>query len=176
MKVLDQYTIPYKGMGNGIHNLEFDIDNNFFSAFEASHLDNGKFKVSIEMDKRYDSSVFIFQIIGSTNTSCDRCLESIDLPMQGEFKLHVKHNADGESDDEIMYIHPETSTLNLSQFIYEFTLLCMPLVKKYDCEEEIDPPCNLDVLDKLDQDQNVIMEEEPTNGIWDSLNGLKLDK
>lgn len=176
MNVLDHYTIPYRGMGNGIHNLEFNVDSDFFAAFEASHLNNGLFNVVVEMDRRHDSSVFKFQIQGSTNTNCDRCLESIDLPMSGNFTLHVKHSTEGESDDEIMYIHPETSTLNLSQVIYEFTLLCMPIVKTYDCENDVNPPCNLDILKKMDRDISDELKLDNNGGIWDSLNGLELDK
>ncbi len=177
MNVLDHFTIPYKGMGSGIHNLEFDVHSDFFKAFEASHLDNGEFKVLVEMDKRHDSSVFSFDIEGNTKTNCDRCLESISLPMYGTFTLHVKHSTEGESTDEIMYIHPETSTLNLSQVIYEFVLLCMPLVKIYDCENDEQPPCNLTILEKLDQEEEQEKEENKTkNGIWDSLKGLELDK
>ncbi|MFT4535568.1 MAG: hypothetical protein ACJA1A_001515 [Saprospiraceae bacterium] len=177
MNVLDHFTIPYKGMGNGIHNLEFDIDSDFFKAFEASHLDNGKFKVLVEMDRRNESSVFTFDIEGSTKTNCDRCLESINLPMYGDFTLHVKHSHEGESTDEIMYIHPETSTLNLSQVIYEFVLLCMPLVKTYDCENDENPPCNLNILEKLEQEEELEEEENNTkNDIWDSLKGLDLNK
>ncbi|MFT6335499.1 MAG: hypothetical protein ACI86M_000017 [Saprospiraceae bacterium] len=179
MNVLTHFTIPYKGMGDGIHNLDFDIDSDFFKAFEASHLDNGKFKVLVEIDRRHDSSVFTFNIDGSTKTNCDRCLESINLPMYGDFTLHVKHGADGESTDEIMYIHPETSTLNLSQVIYEFVLLCMPLVKIYNCENDEIPPCNINILDKLDdvEEKDKKEEKETTkNGIWDTLKGLELDK
>ena len=153
MNVLSHFTIPYKGMGNGIHNLEFDVDSDFFEVFEVSHLKNGKFKILVEMDRRHDSSVFSFDIEGSTKTNCDRCLEFIDLPMYGNFTLHVKHSTEGESNDEIMYIHPETSTLNLSQIIYEFVLLCMPIVKTYDCENDVNPTCNLDVLEKLDHEK-----------------------
>jgi len=176
MNVLEHFIIPYKGMGIGIHKLEFDIDNDFFETFDASHLTNGVFRVLVEMDKRHDSSVFTFLISGSTYTNCDRCLESINLPMSGKYNLHVKHGIDGESDDEILYIHPETSTLNLSQFIYEFTLLSMPLVKIYGCENDETPPCNFDILDKLDQDINDVSDLKNDDGIWDSLNGLKLNK
>jgi uncharacterized metal-binding protein YceD (DUF177 family) len=174
MNVLDHFTIPYKGMGNGIHNLEFDVHSDFFKAFEASHLDNGEFKVLVEMDRRHDSSVFTFDIEGNTKTNCDRCLEFIKLPMYGTFTLHVKHSTEGESTDEIMYIHPETSTLNLSQVIYEFVLLCMPIVKTYDCENDEHPPCNLTILKKIDLEEK--QEKDTKNGIWDSLKGLELDK
>jgi len=177
MNVLNHFTIPYKGMGDGIHNLEFNVDSDFFAEFEASHLNNGNFNVLVEMDRKHGSSVFTFDIEGITKTNCDRCTESIDLPMDGEFILHVKHGIESESTDEIMYIHPETSTLNLSQVIYEFILLCMPLVKTYDCENDEHPPCNFNILEKLELKEGQEIEKNViNNGIWDSLKDLELDK
>ena len=38
MEALVQYTIPVKGLGQGIHQFEFQIDRHFFQHFEASHL------------------------------------------------------------------------------------------------------------------------------------------
>jgi len=175
MNILGHFTVPYKGMGNGVHNLEFNIDDEFFKSFEASHLNNGKFKVLVELDKRHDSSVISFDIDGSTLTNCDRCLESIHLPMYGDYILHVKHSAEGESNDEIMYIHPETSKLDLSQVIYEFILLSMPIIKSYDCENDEDPPCNFELLNKLNNSNDSEENSKSDNSIWDSLKNLELD-
>jgi len=177
MNVLSHFSIPYKGMGNGIHNLEFDVDDVFLKEFESSHLENGKFKVSIEFDKRSDHSVLHFDIEGYTNTSCDRCLEAIKLPMYGEYTLHLKHSEEGDNTDEIVYIHPETSVLNLASYVYEFVLLSMPIIKSYDCEYDEQPPCNFEILDKMDN-LAIDQESEPTDqdsGIWSSLKDIKLD-
>lgn len=176
MNVLSKFSIPYKGMGFGIHNLEYDIDSSFFSHFEASHIENGSFKILVELDKRHDHSILSVDIDGYTKTNCDRCLEDIDLPMYGDYKLHIKHSEEGESTDEIMYIHPETSIFNLAQIIYEFVLLSMPIIKAYDCENDEKPPCNYKVLDRLDAQPSEDIEKDSSTGIWDSLKGLELDE
>jgi len=168
MNVLDHFSVPYKGLGNGIHHLKFNVDSEFFKKFEDSHIDNGNFEVDVELDKRHDHSILLFDIKGKTKTNCDRCLSAIKLPMQGSFKLHVKYGEDEGSNDEIMFIHPETSVLNLAQIVYEYILLSMPIIKIYDCKNEKSPPCNFDVLEKLEVEE----EDEDQNNVWDSLRGI----
>ena len=168
MNVLDHFSVPYKGLGNGIHHLNFTVDSAFFKEFEDAHIDNGEFSVNVELDKRNDHSVLHFEIAGYTNTSCDRCLAQISLPMHGNYELHVKHGEKEGSNDEIMFIHPETSILNLAQVIYEFISLSMPIIKVYDCDKEKEPPCNFEVLNKMDNE----VEEEEGNDIWNSLKNI----
>lgn len=170
MNVLSHFSVPYKGLGNGIHHLNFTVDSAFFKEFEGSHIDNGNFDVDVELDKRHDHSILFFSIEGETKTSCDRCLSQIHLPVYGDFELHVKLGENEESNDEIMFIHPETSILNLAQVIYEFILLSVPIIKVYDCENDSKPPCNFEVLNKLNGSQ-----EEPKDkqgNIWDSLKDI----
>lgn len=170
MNVLDHFSIPYKGMGNGIHTLKFSVDTDFFKEFEDSHIDNGNFEVDVELDKRHDHSILLFEIKGKTKTSCDRCLSPINLPLYGNFKLHVKHGENEESNDEIMFIHPETSILNLSQVVYEYISLSMPIIKVYDCDLEETPPCNFKVLNRLYKEEKEDSEEEKS--VWDSLKNI----
>jgi uncharacterized metal-binding protein YceD (DUF177 family) len=174
MNVLNHFSIPYKGLGNGIHLLNFTVDSAFFKEFEDSHIDNGNFNVDVELDKRHEHSILSFSIKGKTKTNCDRCLSEIQLPIHGNFELHVKVGENEESNDEIMFIHPETSIINLAQVVYEFILLSMPIIKIYDCDKESAPPCNFEVLDKLYQEEQDSNDQQ--GGVWDSLNDLDLSE
>lgn len=170
MNVLDHFSVPYKGLGSGVHHLEFFVESDFFKEFEDSHIDNGSFVVKVELDKRHDHSILLFDIQGKTKTSCDRCLASIHLPLQGNFELHVKYGEKENSNDEIMFIHPETSVLNLAQITYEFILLSMPMIKTYDCEKEENPPCNFKVLNALNIEESSSLNEK--SSIWDTLKDI----
>ena len=174
MNALDHFSVPYKGLGNGIHHLKFFVDSDFFKEFEDAHLDNGKFEIDVELDKRHDHSILMFSISGTTKTSCDRCLSAIDLPSSGEYKLHVKHGEREGSNDEIMFIHPETSILNLAQVVYEFVSLSVPIIKTYDCDLEDNPPCNFEVLNRLNEEDGDAEEGNVEGGVWDSLKDLDL--
>jgi uncharacterized protein len=170
MNVLGHFSVPYKGLGNGTHHLNFTVDSAFFKEFEDSHIDNGNFNVDVELDKRDEHSILNFSIEGESKTSCDRCLAQIQLPIQGSFELHVKVGENGGSNDEIMFIHPDTSIINLAQVVYEFILLSMPIIKVYDCDMESNPPCNFKVLDKLDEEEQDSNEQQ--GNVWDSLKDL----
>ena len=169
MNVLNHFSVPYKGLGSGEHHLEFIVESDFFNAFEGSHITNGSFEIQVSLDKRYDHSILQFDINGTTKTSCDRCLADIDLPLIGNFELLVKHGEKEDSNDEIMFIHPETSILNLAQVIYEFILLSMPMIKVYDCHTEEKSPCNVQVLDKLEDEET---QKSNQASVWDSLKNI----
>ena len=174
MRDLKHFSIPYKGMGNGTHTLQYNVDDKFFDAFENSHIKNGKFLVEITLEKKHESGVLSFVIDGTTKTDCDRCMEAIDLPVYGEYTLHIKLSEDGESNEEILYLHPDTSIFNMAPLVYEYILLSVPMIKTYDCHNDEEPPCNFDLLDKIDQSSDNEPTTEKTSGIWDTLNDLTL--
>lgn len=52
MDALIQFSIPVKGLGNGIHEYRFHIDKSFFDQFEHSPIQDGSFEVNFIFDKR----------------------------------------------------------------------------------------------------------------------------
>lgn len=177
MKVLDHFSIPFKGLGNGVHEMNFLVDNEFFSAIEGAGIDNGKFDVLVTLTKQFDHTVLQFDIDGHTQTSCDRCTADINLPVNGQYELYVKFGDEKLSTDEILFIHPETSILNVAQLVYEYILLSLPIIKTYDCDADAPVPCNQVVLDKLSVSDDLEDDEQEESGssIWNSLKDLNLD-
>lgn len=173
MNVLDQFSIPYKGLGTGLHELHFDIDDSFFKAFDEPVLNNGKFKVKLYLDKKSDHSILNFEINGHTRTACDRCLADIDLPVYGEYTMHLKFSEDELEDDEIVFMHPETSIVNVAKFIYDIIGVSVPITKIYNCDSDENPPCNQKVLSKLsNEDHDIVESSEQLPSPWDKLKGL----
>lgn len=176
MKTLSQFSLPYKGMGVGLHQFRFDVDSEFFSNFEDSAIKNGNFIVDLDLEKKSDHSILNFEIKGHTRTTCDRCLADIDLPILGEYTLHLKFSEEeyGDDTEEIIFLHPETSVLNVAEYVYEYITLSLPMVNTFDCDPETD--CNQKVLEKLELIEDLEKEEEETKGggIWDSLKDLEL--
>ncbi|MEM9548501.1 MAG: DUF177 domain-containing protein, partial [Bacteroidota bacterium] len=165
MNVLDHFSVPYKGLGNGLHRLSFTVDNEFFKEFEDSHINNGSFAVEVELDKKDDHSVLVFAIKGNTETTCDRCLAAIQLPILGTYEMLLKFGEEKLSNDEIVFIHPETSKINLAQLIYEFILLSVPMIKT--CPEEgAYATCDKEVMKRLNENGNDVGQEG--NPIWSS--------
>ncbi|MEE9437779.1 MAG: YceD family protein [Saprospiraceae bacterium] len=173
MDVLNHYSLPYKGLSNGHHKIDFEVKNDFFQEFENAHIDNGTFSVEIDLEKKHDHSILDFVIKGTTKSLCDRCMATIDLPIYGEHRIHVQFGNEEGTNEEILYIHPETSTLHLAQLIYEYISISVPMIKTYDCENETERPCNEAVLKKLNTEEQ--SHKQTSNPIWNTLSDLDLD-
>ena len=174
MKGLDHFSIPIVGLKNGMHEYSFSLDKEFFSAFEKSPVKSGKFEVTLDLDKRSDLIKLEFDIQGSFETPCDRCMADIDYPMTFDDKLLVKYADEPREEEQVIYITRDTHHLNVSKFIYELICLHLPLIKVYECREEEPYPCNEVILDKLDALDNIEESpEESKNPIWDSLDEIK---
>jgi len=173
MDTLKQFSIPIKGLKNGIHQFEFQLDTQFFQHFENSPIKDGQFEVKLEFDKRIDMFVLTFDTDGTIKANCDRCLENIDLPVQDQQTLIVKiSEEDVLEEEDIIYILSSQSELNVAKFIYEYIVLALPLTNVYDCNSEENKPCNEEMLKHLDVSPTTD-EETKDNPVWDVLKKLK---
>ena len=174
MEALLPYSIPIRGLNNGVYEYDFVVDSTFFEAFEQSPIEKGKVDVHMVLDKRPDGYSLQFSFEGTIASICDRCLASINLPVNGENVLLVKVVHEEKSDDpEVLYITPETQKINVAPYIYEFICLNIPIVKKYDCENDDPRPCDDKTLQYLKNEEN---EEVVGNPIWDQLKNFKSNK
>lgn len=171
MDALISFALPVKGLGIGIHRYDFRIDQLFFEHFESSPIQEAKIDLHLEFDKRIDMYVLDFKISGTVRTDCDRCLAAIDLPIASEQQLVVKFSHEpGDEEAEIVYVSPDIEQFNIAQYIYEYAVLSLPMIKVYDCEEDEPMPCDEKMLDRLEAEEE---EEDATpNPIWDELRKL----
>ena len=111
---------------------------------------------------------------GTVKSSCDRCLEIIDLPIADRQQLLVKFDEVEEEDAEVVYIHPDTDELSVAKWAYEFICLAIPISRRYDCENDLNAVCNQEVLKYLrtEDADTESPEEPPRNPIWDVLKDL----
>ncbi len=159
MRALTHFSVPIKGLKDGIHQYQIKIEDDFFNKFEKSIIKKGNFQIEIDLFKKSNHLEIDFKIDGTMKTDCDRCLAKIDLPVYGEHKLIVKFTVDEMNDEEEVWaITYDTHELILNKAIYEFVNLSVPLIKRYDCEFEDPRPCNLKATEFLDREY--IEEEE----------------
>lgn len=171
MKRLVEFTLPIQGLKNGVHEYDFKIDSSFFAEFEASPIADGDLDVHMVLDRHSDMLIFEFDISGTVRTECDRCLAEIDLPVESSDQLIVKFSEDtDETDDELVFIHPETGEFNVAEYIYEYIVLAMPIIKVIeDCEEGPDAPCDFEMLDRI----NAAKNQPAPNPFLDALGDFK---
>ena len=159
---LKEFSLPIKGLKNGVHEYDFEIGNDFFKNFEGSPIEEGDFDVHLTFDKRDSFFELVFDIDGTIRTECDRCTAGISLPVSDSQYLTVKYSIEErEEDAEVVYILPDSSELNVAKYIYEFICLSIPFHKVYDCENDDPQPCDFDVL-KLISGEVSSVEEDTT--------------
>jgi uncharacterized metal-binding protein YceD (DUF177 family) len=164
---LTKYRIPFEGLKQGKHSFQFKLTEEFFDSFPFSQIEDAEIVADIELDKQTSMMVLHFALSGSMNTQCDRCGDEMQMPIDSNHRLIVKFGDEpGEYDDEILVIGHKEHEIDVSQFLYEFAHLGVPLKITHESEDD----CNQEVLDKLDEMEEE--EEEKTDPRWDKLRGI----
>ena len=175
MNAFAPYSIPIMGLKIGLHHFRFLIDNSFFALFEASPVQEGTLNFEVDFEKRADMLLIDFALEGSIRAECDRCTAIIDLPLKDERQLIVKYGeAEGEEEDEVVFISREASHFNLAQYLYEFSILALPIRNIFDCQDNPSPPCNREVLDFLEKEEKAL-DARKSADVWDALKNLNKD-
>ena len=173
MSHLRQFTIPIQGLKTGIHEYDFLINDEFFTHFEDSPIKQATFKVKFLIDIREDMLVLTFDIDGSLKTDCDRCLASINLPIESQEDLIIKYAEEADDEVDIAYIERGTAELNVATYLYEYICLAMPVANIYNCEDEEENVCDLKMLEYLEnksaEDSIEEKEDKTSNSPWDEL-------
>lgn len=171
MDHLAHFKIPVKGLSIGMHELRFEIEDDFFKHFENSILDNGTFDVLLYLNKKSDHSELDFSISGSTKQICDRCLEKIDIKLKGDYRMYLKYEEIQTDDEDMIYMTPGDSHISVAQPIFEIISVLMPLRKV--CEEKDGVPCNEELLSAIEND-DATSESEETTSLWEALKDINI--
>lgn len=170
MDALPQFSIPFSGLGDGVHEFDFQVDTSFFVAFEASPIKNADIKNHLIFDKRSDMMVLTFENKGTMHTTCDRCLEEFDLPINDAQSLIFKFSDEVSDNPDVVHLEKGIKTLNVAEYIYEFIILAIPMIKTHDLANK---DCNKEMLDYLNPIKDDDKEDEPENPIWGALKDFK---
>ena len=181
MKKLDEYSIAFKGLKEGEDLFEYDLDDAFFSLFEASQIKTGHLKASVKLNKQEQMLIFEFHIEGQVDSICDRCLDQVELPVQYDGKLFVKFgDTYDEPTEEIIVLPHEEHTINIARYLYEFIIISLPLRHLHPTDAEGHSGCNQEMLNQLDRylinkpdTDDSEQEEDPIDPRWAALKKLK---
>lgn len=181
MNRIRKYDIAFSGLKNGKHSFEFEIDKKFFDLFEADvEFETPKILAKILLDKHSTFLDFTIDVEGSVDLYCDISGGIFTYPIDNEIKVLVKFGESyDDSNDEVITIPMSDYEFNVSQLIYEATLLSIPM-KKISPEVENHPEYK-ELLEKyspvfeedLDLDQFSEEEDEEIDPRWAALKKLK---
>lgn len=167
------YTIPFRGLKEGKHQYEYSIEDKFFEAFPEGEIREGRLQVGLELIKRSTGLETEFTITGSVKVPCDRCLEEFIYPIEYCGKLFFEFGQEsGEVTDELVMLSPADDELDVSQYIYEFINLSLPLQKVHPVDFEGNSLCNQEMINRLNNISNDNNDEEKDDPRWDKLKDL----
>ncbi|MBQ0733877.1 YceD family protein [Aquimarina celericrescens] len=176
---LKEYTIPFVGLKQGLHQFEYDIDNTFFEHFEYDEFNAAAVKVDLEFNKKTTMLELQLNITGTVNVNCDLTNEPFNLPIENEFLLVVKFGDEYNDENEELLILPHGEyEVNIQQYIYELIVLALPHKRVHPGVE--DGTLDSDILEKLDElspkEKTIENNNEETDPRWDKLKNLLNDK
>lgn len=177
MKGLREFEIPYVGLKLGIHKFNHEIDAKFFRHFEESPIHDCKVNVKVEFEKKETFFILNFYIDGWVKTECDLCLEPFNKEIFGDFTCYIKFAEDPSAlndGDEVIFISRDQTVIDISQLVYEYINLCLPM-QKLGCEKPgIEPQCNKEVLKYINNKEKPgVKSTGEVDPRWAALKNLK---
>ena len=163
---MEDFVIPFKGLGPGSHRFEFKIDDSFFENFEYFESERGQVSVDLEMIIESGLLDLHFSLKGVVSLACDRCLETIEFPVKDEFRLIIKFGETYlEESEEVIVIPHNESRLDVRQYLFEYINLMLPIKRVHKDESK----CNKQVIEKLEN-----YSKPQTDLRWEALKNIKL--
>lgn len=172
-----EFEIAFVGLKPGVHVYEYTILDSFFEKYGVQDFTNCNATVKLSLDKNNGFMQLHFDVGGTVEVDCDRCGNTIYKQLWDEFDMIVKlvENPDEmneqEEDPDVYYISRTESHLHISDWIYEFVSLSVPMQRQCPDDEQDESTCNKAVIEKLQQ-----MEEEvkkQANPLWSGLDKFK---
>jgi len=169
LKSLKKYAIPFTGLKLGKHQFEFDVQDDFFDEFEYSLVKKGVLHCQVELEKQETMLILNFEINGTVETTCDRCLsqypQQLDITEQQIAKFSDEPI---DEDEEIITLSKNDHEINIAGLIYEYINVAMPFISV--CNDEGNTSyCDKEMLEKLNNLQANDEQNEHTDPRWDVL-------
>lgn len=179
MKYHREFEIPWFGLKEGIHEFQYQITDKVIEELGHEHPDfeNMDAAVNLKFDKQNGFFQLHFDINGKVDVPCDRCGDVFSMPLWDEFDLIVKLTADQDDDEaqdedeaDIVFIPRSETVLDVSDWVYEFVLLSMPMQHIHPDLANGKSGCNPEALKLLEK---LSGEEETKKTLWSGLDKFK---
>ena len=168
-----EFEIPFVGLTPGFHEFEYSVTDKFFDAYQQQDFKNCDVNIKLSLDKKMGFMLLKFVVAGKIEVICDRCGNSLPIDLWDEFNILVKLVEEPdvmnmqEEDPDVYYIARGESHLHISDWIYEFINLSIPLQRMCKEEDIGGKYCNKDVLNMLKNLES--KKDKPANPLWEGL-------
>lgn len=175
--VPEDFDIEFVKLKDGEHVFQYGLAGAFFEAFENTDVHRADIAVNAVLEKHVHIINVDLQITGTAGLSCDRCLETIDFPIDTEYRIvfqllaeHARKTED-ENDlvnSELVVVEHSENSINFARQVYESVLLGIPMLRN--CDDMKVKPCNMEMLQKLEELNQT--RGEGNDPRWDKLKDL----
>lgn len=179
MKFHREFEIPWLGLKEGLHEYRFQITDKVIEDLGHEHPDFEHLNaiVALKLDKHNSFLQLHFDIDGSADVICDRCGDPFTLRLWDEFDLivkfvgeHEEENGEDEDEADIVFVPRSETILDVSNYVYEFIMLSMPLQHIHPDKEDGSSGCNPEALKLLSKMSGA---EEARKTLWSGLDKFK---
>lgn len=178
MSALKEFRIIIVSLKNGEHIRNFKINNKFFENFEYSEVTEGDLDVVVNLTKSEKILRVGVLINGSVQLICDRTNDEFSFPINRNDTIIFKYDTHYEEIDEtLIHIPHDFQEIDMSNFIYEFISISIPMKKLRPdlaaLEEEDDEDEEVTFVYSSEEDETEEEEEKEIDPRWSKLLNLK---
>lgn len=162
-------SLPIKGLSGGKHVFDFIIGQEFFSDFGNTQIKDADFGVEITIQRHASYLQAVCHSKGYVVVECDRCLDDLKIPIDVTSNLTVRFAASSveSEEDDVIVVEDSISELDLSQEVYDYICLSMPLQKVHPKGK-----CNPDVMKYMTAKESGKGEEDSSYSPFGNLKEL----
>ena len=182
----DAFIIPLNGLKQGRTRFSWKAGAEFFRNFDNKDIKDAEILVDVEVEKSGTYLGIDAVVSGNLTVACDRCGADVSLPVRSRISQSIKFGTEPVSGEEIVvseederetvYLPEDGGELDMSQTVYDFACLALPM-KKVHPDGECDPVALrfLSGEDFVPEERNEDKAESPfavLKVLFDEENGL----
>jgi uncharacterized metal-binding protein YceD (DUF177 family) len=151
-EVRDYIILPLCNLEKRKYTLKFRLNTEFFSDFQNPEIIEGSVEISLDVEKFSSFMNVVLTFSGTLTVSCDRCLENLDIPVEGENMISVVFGnipdepEEENPDEDIIYVNAEDEDIDLTVYVYESICLAMPIQRVHGNDKNGKSLCNPEML------------------------------
>ena len=167
--------IDLKGLKEAVTCLEFNLDDEYFSAIDASEVSKGNISVELSIRKTTEEVFKLdFHIEGDVIVTCDRCLDDMIQAIDTDASILAKLGDEDSDNDDLVMVDENEGILNIAWLLYEFIALAIPI-------KHVHAPgkCNRAMIDMLEEHSATrssdVDDSSEIDPRWSALRDLKFE-
>ena len=167
MNPLATYKIPFRGLKAGKHDFQLDVNQEFFTYFPESEIEDATGVVDVVLDRSDTNMVLHLTMNLNWKVPCGRCLEELNYNLHREDRIAIQYGEETVITEDLWTLGKNEIELDLAQIILEMSHLARPTHQVHENESD----CDQSMLGFINNES----EEESkktTDPRWDALKNL----